>query len=77
MTITVTYAIDSLDQNPTVELFDTVSEAQDWIAEEMERRIEWAVSNSPYPIRDDELDGLRDTEFQLISWHDSKHCQCC
>ena len=66
MTITVTYAIDSLDPNPTVELFDTMSEAQDWIAEEMERRIEWAVSHSPYPIRDDELDEMRETELQLV-----------
>lgn len=77
MTITVTYAIDSLDPNPAVELFDTMSEAQDWIADEMQRRIEWVVSHSPYPISEDELDEMREAEYALIHWHNSKHCQCC
>lgn len=75
--ITVTYAIDSLDPNPSVEIFDTISEAQDWIADEMQRRLDWVVSNSPYPITDDELEEMRETEYSLIRWHDSKHCACC
>ena len=70
MTITVTYAIDTLDPNPAVELFDTMSEAHDWIAEEMESRIEWQVSHSPYPISDDELDEMRETEFTLVRIED-------
>ena len=70
MTITVTYAIDSLDPNPTVELFDTMSEAQDWIADEMQRRIDWTVSHSPYPIREDELEDMREIEFSLVRIED-------
>ena len=66
MTITVTYAIDTLDTNPTIELFDTMSEAQDWIADEMQRRIDWTVSHSPYPISDDELEEMQETELQLV-----------
>ena len=77
MTVTVTYAIDTLDPNPTVELFDTIHEAQDWIADEMQRRIDWQVSHSPYPISDDELEEMREAEYELIRWHDSKHCACC
>lgn len=64
--IKVTYAIDTLDPNPTVELFDTMSEAQDWVADEMQRRIDWAVSHSPHPISDDELEEMQETELQLV-----------
>lgn len=70
MTITVTYAIDTLDTNPTVEIFDTMSEAQDWVADEMQRRIDWTVSHSPYPISDEELDEMRETEFTLVRIED-------
>jgi hypothetical protein len=70
MTITVTYAIDSLDPNPAVELFDTMSEAQDWIADEMQRRIDWTVSHSPYPIREDELEEMREIELTLVHIED-------
>jgi len=70
MTITVTYAIDTLDTNPTIELFDTMSEAQDWIADEMQRRIDWTVSHSPYPISDEELDEMRESEFALVRIED-------
>lgn len=64
--IKVTYAIDTLDNNPVVEIFDTMSEAQDWVADEMQRRIDWTVSHSPYPISDDELEEMQETELQLV-----------
>lgn len=70
MTITVTYAIDTMDPNPTVETFDTMSEAQDWVADEMQRRIDWTVSHSPYPISDEELDEMRESEFALVRIED-------
>jgi hypothetical protein len=59
-----------MDPNPSVELFDTMSEAQDWVADEMQRRIDWTVSHSPYPISDDELDEMRETEFTLVRIED-------
>jgi hypothetical protein len=68
--IKVTYAIDTLDNNPVVEIFDTMSEAQDWIADEMQRRIDWTVSHSPLPVSDDELDEMRETEFTLVRIED-------
>jgi hypothetical protein len=68
--IKVTYAIDTLDNSPVVEIFDTMSEAQDWVADEMQRRIDWTVSHSPYPISDDELDEMRETELTLVRIED-------
>ena len=67
MPVQVTYAIDSLDPNPTVDWFDTMAEAQEWVAEEVSRRVEWIVSHSPYPISDEELSELEETEFSLVA----------
>lgn len=67
MTYKVTYAIDYLDPNPTVDLFDTFDEAQDWISEEVERRVDHIVQHSALPISEDELDEIRETELSLVS----------
>lgn len=64
--VTVTYAIDSGDPNPSVEIFDTMNEAQDWISEEMEGRVEWIVSHSQYSIDEKELEDIRQNEWTLI-----------
>jgi len=67
MTYKVTYAIDSLDPNPTVDIFDTFDEAQDWISDEVERRVDHIVQHSALPIREDELDEIREIELSLVS----------
>ena len=67
MTYKVTYAIDSLDPNPTVDLFDTFDEAQDWISDEVERRVDHIVQHLALPIREDELDEIREIELSLVS----------
>jgi hypothetical protein len=67
MTYKVTYAIDSLDPNPTVDLFDTLWEAEEWLSDEVERRVDHIVQHSALPTRDDELDEIRETELSLVS----------
>jgi hypothetical protein len=67
MTYKVTYAIDSLDPNPTVDLFDTLWEAEEWLSDEVERRVDHIVQHSALPIRDDERDEIRETELSLVS----------
>jgi len=62
----VTYAIDSMDNNPTVKYFDYFSEAEDWIAEEVESRVSFQVAHSPYRVTEDDLDDLYTAEYQLI-----------
>ena len=66
MTYKVTYAIDYCDPNPTVDLFDTVSEAREWVADEVERRVEHIVQHSQLPISDDELNEIYETEYSLV-----------
>ena len=66
MTYKVTYAIDYCDPNPTVDLFDTLWEAQEWLSDEVERRVDHIVQHSALPIREDELDEIRETELSLV-----------
>jgi hypothetical protein len=44
----VTYAVDSLDPNPTVKTFDEEYEAIDWLGDEMSRRVDHVVQHSLY-----------------------------
>ena len=52
----VTAAIDSLDPSPDVIAFSDVSEAEDWVAGEIERRIQHRVDHSPYTITDADIE---------------------
>lgn len=61
----VTYAIDSLDPNPTVETFETESEAINFLHEELERRVAHVVEHSPYAISEDEYQAICEAEYSL------------
>lgn len=63
----VTYAIDSLDPSPMVMSFDTWDEAQDWIAREVEQRVQYTVEHSPYYVTEEERDQMTETEACLVS----------
>jgi hypothetical protein len=66
-TYKVTYAIDSLDPNPTIKTFDEWNEMQDWINEEVSQRVQWTVDHSPYLISENELVALEEQEHSLIN----------
>ena len=61
----VTYAVDSLDPNPTVKTFDEEHEAIDWLGDEISRRVDHVVQHSPYSISESELVGIQETEASL------------
>lgn len=63
---TVTYASDSLDPTPIVERFDEYWEAEEFIHEEVERRVDFLIQHSPYPISDKDRDEMRETEYSLV-----------
>ena len=62
----VTYRIDSLDTNPDIEYFDDQQEMFDYISEEVGRRVECAVSHSPYSLSDKDVKDLEVTEYSLV-----------
>lgn len=61
----VTYAIDSLDPNPAVEIFDSEYEAIDFLRDEVERRIDHIVSHSQYHIDESEYEAIVESEYAL------------
>tara|TARA_R100000951_G_scaffold10274_1_gene8805 strand:+ start:323 stop:538 length:216 start_codon:yes stop_codon:yes gene_type:complete len=65
MTFKITYAIDSLDPNPTTKTFEQEWEAIDWLNDEISRRIEFIVSHSPYIVSEAELETITETEYSL------------
>ena len=62
----VTYKIDSLDANPSVEMFNNVNEMFDYIHQEVERRINWSVEHSPYSLSDKDIKDLEAIEYSLV-----------
>ena len=46
----VLYAVDTLDTNPSVDLFDTFREAEDFVSDEVRRRVDHIVEHSPFPV---------------------------
>tara|TARA_Y100001963_G_C6710054_1_gene413835 strand:+ start:791 stop:1006 length:216 start_codon:yes stop_codon:yes gene_type:complete len=66
MTYKVTYALDSLDSNPTVRTFDCHYEMEEWITEAVMATVDHIVQHSQYTISDSELDEIMETEYSLI-----------
>lgn len=63
----VTYAVDYTDTNPTVKYFDSFSEAEEWIDEEMEHRVDWIVQHSPVTIKQSDVEAFYEKEHELVT----------
>ena len=63
----VTAAIASLDPSPDVIAFADVSEAEDWVAEEVERRVQHEIGHSPYPVSEANRTAMSQVEFSLFT----------
>ena len=66
MNYKVTYAIDSLDSNPTVKTFEHEYEAEEWLFDEVQRRVDYVVQHSPYTITDEEYQEIEENEYSLV-----------
>jgi|TARA_R110002012_G_scaffold265526_1_gene448914 hypothetical protein len=62
----VTYQCDSLDSNPTIKTFDAYGEMVDWVTEEVEHRVQFAVEHSPYAISEKERSEIQEWEYSLV-----------
>lgn len=63
----VVASVDVMDSHPDVIAFDTVCEAQDWVSEEVERRVQHEVDHSPYTVTDDDRQAMTENESTLIT----------
>ena len=66
MNYKVTYAIDSLDTNPVIKIFESEYEAQEWLNDEVQHRIDYTVQHSPYTISEKEYKEIEEYEYSLV-----------
>ena len=66
----VIYSTDKLDPKPEILFFDTEEEAIDHVEEEIERRVSFQVSHSPYTLTEEDLSSLREIERSLVHIED-------
>jgi len=66
MNYKVTYAIDSLDSNPTIKTFNEHYEMEEWVHDEVQRRIEFQIEHSPFSISEKEYREIEEYEYSLI-----------
>ena len=66
MNYKVTYPIDSLDINPTIKTFETEYEAQEWLHNEVQRRIDFTVQHSDFCLNSKEYKEIEEYEYSLV-----------
>ena len=66
MNYKVTYAIDSLDTKPVIKIFESEYEAEEWLNDEVQHRIEYTVQHSPFTISEDEYKEIEEYEYSLV-----------
>ena len=62
----VYYSVDSLDPNPDIYTFDDRDVMDDFINEEINRRVQFIVDHSSYTLSDEDIELLIDNEELLI-----------
>ena len=64
----VIYSADYLDSNPLVKYFEDeeFNELEDYLLEEVERRVQWSVDHSPYQVEEEERQSFEEIEWTLI-----------
>lgn len=66
MNYKVTYAIDSLDTKPVIKTFETEYEAEEWLHNEVQERINWTIEHSPFTISEKEYKEIEENEYSLV-----------
>jgi hypothetical protein len=62
----VTQSVDSLDPSPERKVFLCEYEAQDYVSESLQHRMDYIVQHSPYAIDESEYESLEEQESELI-----------
>lgn len=63
----VTYKSFDMDDKPTIKIFDQWYEAEQWIQDEKQARIDHTVQHCPYHITEKDLADIEEQEHVLIS----------
>ena len=63
----VTASVDSLDPSPDVIAFADVSDAEDWVSDEIERRVQHQVDHSPHAVTEADREAMTEVEALLFT----------
>jgi len=63
----VTYKAFDMDNKPLVKVFDQWYEAEQWIQDEKQARIDHTIQHCPYYINESDLADIERSEHSLIS----------
>ena len=66
MNYKVIYPIDSLDPLPTIKTFDCHYDMEEWIHDEVQRRIAFTVQHSDFCLNDKAYKEIEEYEYSLI-----------
>tara|TARA_B100002019_G_C21133704_1_gene529630 strand:- start:412 stop:666 length:255 start_codon:yes stop_codon:yes gene_type:complete len=62
----VTYYLNTgsyyIDPNPTIKYFEFHDDMEDWINEEVDRRVDFTIQHSPYSVSEEERAGMEEWE---------------
>ena len=66
MNYKVTYAIDSLDTKPVIKIFENEHDAEEFLHESVQQRMDFIVQHSQYTISEKEYQEIEENEYQLV-----------
>ena len=66
MNYKVTYASDYLDPNPIIKTFDSHYDMEEWVHDEVQRRIDFCIQHNPFLIDERELNLMTEHEYSLV-----------
>ena len=66
MNYKVTYASFPLDEKPVIKTFEHEYEAEEWLNDEVQHRIDYTVQHSPYTISEKEYKEIEEYEYSLV-----------
>ena len=66
MNYKVTYASFPLDEKPVIKTFETEYEAEEWLHNEVQERMDYTVQHSPYTISEEEYRDIEEYEHTLV-----------
>ena len=54
------------DRETEVQIFETMQEAEQWVEEEIDSRVSWRVTHSPYMVNEDDIAEIEAEEASCI-----------
>ena len=62
----VSYYHHEMDSKPTVKFFDLHNELEDWIHDEVQRRVDYTIQHSSNTVSEEEYKQIEEYEYYLV-----------